>query len=275
MNFLNHQEFPRFVLDHPWLMSFYFFVNKISVLRNKYAYRALYRVLDRVKTPRKVLDLGSGFGTFIFPVRKYTSQDTIVGIDISPSNIEISERLKQRHAELTTSFIEGSFLDVEFPKDQNIILCIAVLHMLPDPLILLNKIKQALAKGGTAIIYVAVNHRRYLSAYKKLFTVPHFVYDDTFKTINTLTTSKVEQLLEDAGLQVIEKEFSFGAPAAILYELIAILEWYIKSLHPLLLIPSILGLLILYPFQLLVLEFDLYTQHSTGNGMLLTVTHAE
>ena len=93
--YLSHQHAPAILFRFPLLLYFYFWLNRISVLRMKYAHRAIGRVVKTMDRPLRVTDAGCGMGDFIFSVPEISSSEKTVGIDFSPSNIGLCFRLKE------------------------------------------------------------------------------------------------------------------------------------------------------------------------------------
>jgi SAM-dependent methyltransferase len=269
--YLSHQHAPAFLLRFPRILYLYFWLNHLSVLRMKYAHRAIRRVLQTEKHPRVVIDAGCGMGDYLFTVPEFKKAERLTGIDVSPSNIEVCRALASTSQRKNMEFICSDLGTAEMPENIDLLLCIGVLMYIKDDISVLKKFHTSLAPDGTLLLYVAVNYRRNLSIFKRLSQHRGFDYDEIIGRPHTYTDAVLEQRLTDAGFTIIEKHHSFGTVAATMFEISALFEWFFKSWHPAALLFLIPLYLFFYPFYLLSMTVDVHGSRVTGNGVMITL----
>jgi ubiquinone/menaquinone biosynthesis C-methylase UbiE len=267
--YLTHQRAPKILLRFPNLLHFYYWINRLTVLRTWYVRRTLRNILASTPAPRNILDAGCGMGDFIFSIPEIHHHDTVTGIDISYSNFQLCERFAETMTKHNCTFVHGSLSESPIPKNQDIILCIAVLMYIKDDVSVLRKFKEALAETGRLILYVPVNYRRHLRLYRTLSTKPGFDYDETIGRPHTYTDELIRERLMEAGLHIEHQYHSFGKISAIMFEISSIFEWFFKKQNPLLFIPLSLIYLVFFPFNLLAMALDYFGERTTGNGCII------
>ncbi|NUN68512.1 MAG: class I SAM-dependent methyltransferase [Bacteroidetes bacterium] len=266
---LHHQQAPPLLLRFPRLLFLYFRLNRISVLRMKYAYRAVRRILKDRPAPRTVIDAGCGMGDYLFMVPEFASSGSLIGIDVSQSNIELCNALAKETGRQNMSFVCSDLVSAELPADVDLILCIGVLMYIGDDRAVLKNFHRSLAPGGRLALYTAVNYRRTLPLYKRLARIPGFDYDQVIGRPQTYSDAQLEERLAEAGFTIIERRPSFGSFAAVMFEISAIFEWFFKSLHPILWLLLIPFYIIFYPLYLISMTADVLGKRSTGNGVMI------
>lgn len=272
--YLSHQDVPGIMRRYPRLLYPYFWLNRISVLRMKYAERAIRLYLAGHPRPRIVVDAGCGLGDHLFTVPEFRSAERLVGVDISPSNIEVCRALAGAETRTNTEFLCSDLATAALPADTDLVLFIDALMYIRDDRSVLQNIHSCLNDNGRLLLYVAVNYRRRLSLYKRMAADPAFDYDSVLGRPQTYSDESLELLLKECGFTVVERHPSFGRVAATMFEISSIFEWQFKSRNPI----SWLFLLplycIFYPFYLLAMAVDLRTSRSTGNGVMITARKA-
>lgn len=150
-----------------------------------------------------VLELGCGTGQISFLIRDYVN--SLVASDFSPNMIkQASIRDKYR----SIDFRVEDACNLSF--DDNSFDCVAMgnlLHVVPDPIRVLNEVKRVLKPDGIALFMT-------------------FVYDDLndigfklkvanmlgFKTYSLFTESTYIQFIEDAGYELVDYKTIKGNP---------------------------------------------------------------
>jgi SAM-dependent methyltransferase len=269
-NYLHHQHAPMFLHRFPFLLYPYYALNMLSVQRVRYSRRAVNRIIRSGVRMNAVTDAGCGLGDFLFTLPAVRKARHVTGIDLSPSNIELCQRLAESSDAANMKFICSDLSEAEFPAEQDLIICVGVMMYIKDDEALLRKFRQSLAAGGRVVVYAAVNYRRRLSLYQRLSKMPGFDYDDVFGRAQTYTDGALEQLVERCGFTVEKAEYSFGPAAAIMYEISSIFEWIIKSNHVLFSLLIVPIYAVFYPFYIIALIYDYHSTRPTGNGLVIT-----
>ena len=268
-SYFNHQQAPSILFRFPRLLFAYYFVNGLTVLRTWYVRRAFRSVLQKISPPRNILDAGCGMGDFIFTVSELNRNDNIRGVDLSLSNIKLCEALAHTLKKSNVTFVQSDLINIEIPPDQDIILCVAVLMYIHDDVAVLKKFNDALSKNGRLLLYVPVNYRRNLSLYTLLSGKDGFDYDQSIGRPQTYTDNSILQKIKDAGFSIEDQRYSFGTAAAIMFEILAIMEWIIKTKNVLFNIFALLSYLILLPINFLIMVLDFFGTRTTGNGTMI------
>ncbi len=101
--------------------------------------------------PIEVLDIGSGYGTLCFEMKRRYKDLKITGVEIKRKRVEVSKRKSKGIKNL--NFLVGDALDFSLGKKFDIVLCTDLIHHLPRKSIhnLINKIDEHLKQGGTLI----------------------------------------------------------------------------------------------------------------------------
>jgi SAM-dependent methyltransferase len=267
--YLSHQQAPSLLLKFPRLLHLYFRLNRLSVLRMKYAHRAIRTVLEKYGTPRSVVDAGCGMGDYLFTVPEFRRAERLTGIDVSGSNIDLCRRLAEADGRSNMQFVCSDLASAVIEPKTDLLLCIGVLMYIREDASVLKKFHEALSEDGTLVLYAALNYRRNLSFYKRLARNPGFDYDEIIGRPQTYTDASLRSVLTACGFIVVEERLSFGVPAAIMFEISAIFEWYFKSLHPVLTVFLLPLYLLFYPLYLITMEADVRGSRTTGNGVMI------
>lgn len=268
-HYLSHQDAPALFLRFPRLLFVYFWFNHLSVLRMKYAQRAIRKAISESGTPRTVVDAGCGMGDFLFTTPEFRNAECLTGIDVSPTNIELCRRLAGVMNSRKMEFICSDLASATIPAQTDMILCIGVLMYIAEDRAVLRKFHESLSPDGRLILYAAVNYRRNLHIYRQLSKKPGFDYDGIIGRPQTYTDESLEQRLKECGFTILEQRHSFGKTAATLFEISSIFEWLFKTLHPVISLFLIPLYLIFYPFYLLSMTADVHGSRQTGNGVMI------
>jgi SAM-dependent methyltransferase len=216
-----------------------------------------------------VIDAGCGMGDYLFTVPAFQNADRLIGIDVSPSNIAVCNRLAQSLKKKNMEFVCSDLVSAELPKNSDLILCIGVLMYIADDRAVLKKFHASLSSNGTLLLYGAVNYRRNLQLFSHLAKKPGFDYDKIIGRPQTYTDESLEQRLSECGFTIQEQRHSFGTLAATMFEISAIFEWFFKSWHPAAAFFLIPFYMIFYPFYLVSMAIDVNGTRKTGNGVMI------
>ena len=268
--FLSHQQAPSLLLRFPRLLFPYFIINGVSVLRMRYARRAIRHALQRIPSPRRVTDAGCGWGDFLFTTGAFTRSEQALGIDVSPSNIALCQRLAEELHRPSLRFLCSDLASAAIPPQQDLILCIGVLMYIAEDEMVMRKFHDALSEDGLLLLYVAVNYRRRTALYRHLAQRPGFEYDEIIGRPQTYTDASIAALLERTGFEVVEQRHSFGTVAATMFEFSAIFEWLYKSGNIVTHILITPFYLLFFPLYHLAMALDHLGRRTTGNGVMIT-----
>lgn len=266
---MHHRHAPPLLLRFPRLLFLYFWLNHRSVLRMKYAYRTIRRLLRGRPAPRIVVDAGCGMGDYLFTVPEFASAQQLIGIDVSPSNIELCTALARSTGRKNMAFECSDLASAALPAETDLILCIGVLMYIREDEKVLQNFHRSLSADGRLVLYVAVNYRRNLKLFRRLSGLPGFDYDDVIGRPQTYSDAQLEERLKANGFTIIEREPSFGRFAATMFELSMIFEWTFKSWHFAAWIFLVPLYLLFYPLYLVSMTADVMGSRGTGNGVMI------
>lgn len=113
-------------------------------------------IIDWLNIPDKsrIVEIGSGYGTFTVPIAGKSPENTIIAFDIEPAMLEITKRnlansdLSNVECILRDVLAEGTGLESE---SVNVVLLFNILHF-NDRGVLLKEASRILKKGGIAAI---------------------------------------------------------------------------------------------------------------------------
>lgn len=205
----------------------------------------------------------------MFSIPELRPTDSVTGIDLSFSNIQLCKQLAESLGKNNYSFFQDNLSESAFPDQQDIILCSAVLMYIEDDVALLKKFRNSLSEKGKLILYVPVNYRRFLSFYKNLSKKNGFDYDEMIGRPHTYTDESIVQRIHAAGFVIEEQQYSFGRLASIMFEISALFEWYFKTQHVLFSIPLFPLYFVFLPINMISMGIDYIGKRTTGNGCII------
>ena len=173
-----------------------------SPIADRSAYETKIQDIKNYLTPAMVvLDIGCGTGTQCGDIADRVKQ--VTGIDISAKLLTIAEqRMAQRKLD-NVDFLQTSVFDERFaPGSFDLVMAFHVLHFFDDIDAGMQRIHDLLKPGGLFISETAcLGEKSQLTARMLRF----MGYLGLLPTINMLTTRQLEQALEKAGFQMLEK----------------------------------------------------------------------
>ena len=116
--------------------------------------RILLREINILKNP-VCLDIGSGTGISTFELsRKIQNKGTIIGIDISPSMIEVAKRNASQQGFKDIEFRVGDAEQLDFTDSMfDLVICNMTLHYIPDKMRSLREMHRVLKPGGQVALH--------------------------------------------------------------------------------------------------------------------------
>lgn len=110
-------------------------------------------VVDRLQRGGRAVDVGCGTGVVPVTLAKSFGDASIAGIDLDARSIELARaRAREAGVDTRVQFIEAPVEALPAQPGWDLITSFDVVHDLPDPLAALQRIRSALADGGTYLM---------------------------------------------------------------------------------------------------------------------------
>ena len=266
----NHYQYRAFLFKYPIFIRLIHLWNWIILLRNWHLRTRVNQLLSGVSA-KKVMDLGSGDGQYLFYVARNFSQHSLRGIDRSAQNVQFCNH------HLGEAICQQLDLDhEELPTGQDVVFLIAVLQYIVHPQKVLNSIADSLKPNGKLLIYVPINGKVVLPFYNQLRDqFDHYEKAQDRKRV--YTEELLYNQLESSGLTITHQEYCIGSLGILsneLYNLVlALFSWHNNIIYQVLIMYLVLHPLI--PLLLLLNALDRLIPKSTGNGLLVEVERKE
>ena len=262
----NHYHYQDFYRNRKFLIRVVHLWNWIVLLRNWHLRSRVNRLLNR-KKEKKVLDLGSGDGQYLFYIARNFPQHHVSACDRAHENVVFTNSYLGKQV--------CDHLDIEkeaLPGNQDVVLLIAVLQYVKDPIKVLTKISKALNAEGKALLYVPINGREVIPFYNSVRD-RYEHYEITQERKRVYTEDLLKSQLKQAGLKISHKEYcvgTFGILSNELYNLfLLVFAWSNNLVFQILIIYLLLQPLI--PILILLNFIDRLLPKKDGNGLLLEV----
>lgn len=152
-------------------------------------------------THKKALDIGAGYGTILYFLKKDKNMDCL-GIDPDPESVKIA---KEKFGVIVEDETVEGFFKKNTDKFDLIVMEQVYEHLL-NPLETLKEIKKILTPDG--FLYIGVPN-----GYK--FAAPHSLYFQLAHTYN-YTPYAFKKLVELAGLKIFDLRNPYGSPLELL-----------------------------------------------------------
>lgn len=173
-----------------------------SPISDKAAYERKIETIKGYLSPEiTVLDIGCGTGTQCGDLAGNVKQ--VTGIDISAKLLKIAEQRKTERKLDNVEFIQTTLFDERFVAESfDVVMAFYVLHLIEDVDAVLNRIHTLLKPGGLFISETACLGEKSLFTGKLLRFSGQLGF---LPLINLLTTSRLEQALNRAGFELLDK----------------------------------------------------------------------
>jgi ubiquinone/menaquinone biosynthesis C-methylase UbiE len=147
-----------------------------------------------------VLDLGCGSGTAAIEIA--TKVNNVIAIDISSKMIELAKAKSEKHNTRNIDFVQTSVFDDKFKVGSfDAILSFYLLHLIQDPILLLQRFNSLLKPGGLFISATPCISGTYfsglLSPLSKIGLIP---------LVSSFKLSELINLITDASFNIVEVE---------------------------------------------------------------------
>jgi SAM-dependent methyltransferase len=242
-----------------------YFLIDLLLLRTWHVKKTLRKVADQFPGEAYVLDAGSGFGQYTWRMSRKNKMWKIKAVDINEEQIEdcslffrkegLSDRVTFKTLDLTSLSESNSY---------DIILSVDVMeHIREDSLVFLNFFR-SLKQNGILIISTPSD---------KGGSDVHNETEESFideHVRDGYSITDITEKLSHAGFRNIEVGYTYGKPGNISWRLS--MKYPIKMLNKSYFFFIILPFyyLIFFPVSVILNLFDLYLDHKSGTGLLVT-----
>ncbi len=302
---LSQHVFPAFLLRHPQLIRFVHAWNRLTLQRNWLIFSFLSKTLSILSPGALVHDAGCGDGLYTFHFAKKFSRLRFRGIDknegnirfcqtyarqLGAANLDLRERLgapvlrplgrSGATSDLKVGVPESQALSErvqffqqnleDFPKasEVDLLLCVGTLQYVGDDRLVLKNFFNTLKINGLLVLYVPVNGRTLLPLYRHYSTKTTH-YENAQQRRRIYSLPEILEKTTAAGLTIVGKKFTYGAPGILAHEVYSLLLMGIGNagrlawFFVLLLLPAL-------PFILIFNGLDyFFLPKKDGNGVLI------
>lgn len=230
----------------------------------------VYRELRKWKSPENpvILDAGSGFGQYTFRLLNMFPNALVKAVDVKEEQIQDCNQFFLKKGLSNRVIFEKADLTKFVEQDQyDLILSIDVMEHIADDVQVFRNFYQSLRENGMLLIStpsdqggsgIEDHHSEQSSGF-----IDEHVRDG-------YNMNEIKTKLKEAGFQEVFVRYQYGKPGRI--------SWKISMKYPILLlgISKLFFLLlpiyylILFPVAALLNVFDLYGEHKSGTGLIVT-----
>jgi SAM-dependent methyltransferase len=262
-------DFPPAFARFPRLLRLVHLLMAATTLRVWYVRRAVRRLLRNRRVPFVLLDAGCGHGDYLLPAAARHPSSHFVGVDKIESNVAVCSAYARARGLRNTSFVAADVARFSPDGPVDVVLCIGVMQLVPDDTALLNRFHGSLRPGGQLLLYEPVFDHRISTALQRRFPAYFGAYDEAQNRQHRYTPADLVALVEGAGFETMDVEFTYGTAGKIYYELYTPLLFALLSARPrgyLVLIPAFA---LAMPLFWLLMAIDFVLPKTSGNGMLI------
>jgi SAM-dependent methyltransferase len=209
-------------------------------------------VNQRIKSPKDILDAGSGNGNYVFHLRKLFPKAKIKGFDVSKEKIHNILRITRLLDLKNMSFHQKSLIHVKEVLKYDLVVCIDVLEHIRNDQVAVRNMKRSLKPGGSLILHVPINRRL---AYRHFKRFKDFGIEDHVR--EEYRVEEIFQKLKGAGLKVKSFSYTQGWFGSLAWEIDQLLIVYFSKIR-----------YIAFPFLYILILADVYIRNKRGNGFL-------
>jgi SAM-dependent methyltransferase len=255
----------RFFTGPPVMRKILYSLLDILLLRTWHVKKALRKISLQFPGKASALDAGSGFGQYTWRMCKMNALWKIKAIDINSEHVSecsaffkkagLSERVTFETADLTTLADRNAY---------NIILSVDVMEHIEEDVKVFRNFYSSLKENGVLLISTPSD---------KGGSDVHSDEEESFideHVRDGYSIQDISEKLSSAGFRDITASYTYGIPGNISWRLS--MKYPIRMLNLSYLFFLILPVyyLIFFPISIILNFFDLYSQHKTGTGLLVT-----
>jgi 2-polyprenyl-3-methyl-5-hydroxy-6-metoxy-1,4-benzoquinol methylase len=244
--------------------ALYLFLD-LLLLRTWHVKKALNKISLGLPADASILDAGSGLGQYTWRMSRTNRKWKITAADINEQQVKegndffdkagLADRVKFITADLTTYNNPGIF---------NLILSVDVMEHIQEDEIVFRNFFNSLKQNGVLLISTPSD---------KGGSDVHGDEDASFideHVRDGYNTGEIAEKLTKAGFRSVEVKYTYGKPGGISWRLS--MKYPVKMLNTSYLFFIILPFyyLIAFPVSMILNFFDLYMDHKTGSGLLVT-----
>jgi len=207
------------------------------------------------KKPERILDAGSGIGTYTFWLSEKYKDSIVDGWEIDKTKLEFSRKFAKELGARNVNFLYGD-VTKSSPKNKNkydLIVSVDVLEHIDDFKGVLRNFYQLLEKGGYLFVHTPqINQQRIFKQTKEWHHDEHLH--------EGFSPGELKKELADVGFKIIEVRETFGFFGKLAWEL-----------NHMLLPKGFIASGIVYPFLYCISRLDLLTKNKRGLGTAVLV----
>lgn len=257
----------RFFGNMPFMRKLLYRLLDLLLLRTWHVKKSLSRIFALLPDNVQILDAGAGFGQYSWRMARMNSSCNIRGIDINPSHVaDCNDFFEKAGVSDRIRFNEGDLTKLDETDKYNLILSVDVMEHIEDDRRVFSNFHKALRKGGFLIISTPSD---------KGGSDVHDEGDASFideHVRDGYSIGDITEKLTTAGFSSVNAKYTYGLPGSISWRLS--MKYPVKMLNYSYLFFIVLPFwyLLFFPFCLILNFFDLYSDHSSGTGLLVTAT---
>lgn len=255
----------KFSARSPYRRKILYFLMDFLLLRTWHVKRALRKISRELPAKAVILDAGSGLGQYTWRMSRMNPRWKIKAVDINSAQTE------ENRAFFKKAGLEGrvdlQVLDLVCMTDKecySLILSVDVMEHIRDDVQVFRNFHAATRPGGYLLISTPSD---------KGGSDVHGEDEESFideHVRNGYSVAEITSKLSGAGFSEIVTRYTYGRPGSLSWRLS--MKYPVKMLNVSYLFFILLPFyyLIFFPFSLILNIFDLYLDHKTGTGLLVT-----
>jgi SAM-dependent methyltransferase len=260
----------KFFAGSLFLRKTLYFLLDLLLLRTWHVKKALRKIARQFPGEASVLDAGSGFGQYTWSISKLNSRWKIKAIDINKEQIDDCNNFfgKTRLSD-RVCFYTSDLTKLNDQDCYNIILSVDVMEHIEEDFLVFQNFFSSLKKNGILLISTPSD---------KGGSDVHSDKEESFIDEHVRDGYSIEDITEKlsrAGFRSVEAVYTYGKPGNISWRLS--MKYPIKMLNASYLFFIFLPFyyLVFFPVSIILNIFDLFLNHKTGTGLLVTARKQE
>ena len=220
----------------------------------------------RGRSPRFILDAGSGFGQYTYRMGKIFPMASVLAVDVKAEQIADCNRFFNRIGQgQRILFQEADLTKFVDPEKFQLVLSIDVMEHIENDVQVFRNFYASMAEDGVLLISTPSDQGG-SDSHDHEEGVQGFIDEHVRDGYNI---REIEDKLKSAGFSKVEAAYSYGTPGKI--------SWKLSMKYPIQLLGISKLFFILLPFYYVVAfpiaavlnYFDIHGQHSTGTGLIV------